>query len=93
MNTLVIVLRLLHIFAGVVWAGTTILFYFMIGPAVSATGDAGEDVHRILDHQGTLHDGHFSRGRHDRARRSDALDRLAGFTSAWMTSGAEIGLR
>jgi uncharacterized membrane protein len=92
MNTLVIVLRLLHIFAGVVWAGTTILFYFMIGPAISATGDAGKAFIGYLI---------------TKARFTTVISAAAGttvlaglilywidsqgFTSAWMTSGAGIG--
>jgi len=92
MNTLVIVLRLIHIFAGVFWAGTTILFYFVIGPAIGATAEAGKAfaAHLII-----------------KARFSTVIAAAAGttvlaglalywidsagFTSAWTTSGAGIG--
>lgn len=36
------VLRLLHIIAGIFWAGGAILMNLIIGPAVGATGDAGK---------------------------------------------------
>ena len=92
MNTLTIVLRLLHIFAGVVWAGTSILFYFIIGPAISATGDAGKTFIGYL----------ITKARFTTiisiAAGTTVLAGLLlywidsqGFTSPWMTSGAGIG--
>jgi uncharacterized membrane protein len=41
MNTLMIVLRWLHIFSGVYWVGAGLATTFVIVPAVGATGDAG----------------------------------------------------
>ena len=41
MNALMIVLRWLHIFSAVYWAGAGLAFTFVISPAVAATGDAG----------------------------------------------------
>jgi uncharacterized membrane protein len=41
MNTLMIVLRWLHIFSGVYWVGAGLTTTFIISPAVGATGDAG----------------------------------------------------
>ena len=41
MNALMLVLRWLHIFTGVYWAGSALLITFIITPAANATGDAG----------------------------------------------------
>lgn len=92
MNTLLIVLRLVHVLAGVFWAGTTFLFYFVIGPAINATGDTGKKFVGYL-----ITKAHFT------AIISSAagLTVLAGLglywidsqslTSPWMTSGAGLG--
>ncbi len=42
MNTLMIVLRWLHIFSGVYWVGAGLMTTFVVSPAVVATGDAGK---------------------------------------------------
>ena len=42
MNYLVIVLRLIHIFSGVLWVGGALAMNFFIGPTLGATGDAGK---------------------------------------------------
>jgi hypothetical protein len=42
MNYWVIVLRLIHIVAGVFWVGSSIITAVFIGPAVQATGEAGQ---------------------------------------------------
>ena len=47
MNTLVLVLRLLHIISGVFWAGSTMLAVFFVEPTAKAFGAAGE---RFLAH-------------------------------------------
>lgn len=41
MNSLMIVLRWLHIFSAVYWVGAGLTTTFVISPAVAATGDAG----------------------------------------------------
>jgi uncharacterized membrane protein len=41
MNTLMLVLRWLHIFSAVYWVGAGLTMTFIISPAVAATGDAG----------------------------------------------------
>lgn len=48
MNTLMIVLRWLHIFSGVYWVGAGLTTTFVISPAVAATGDAGKQFMRHL---------------------------------------------
>ena len=47
MNTLLIVLRLLHILGGVFWVGSSLMFGFFITPTVAATAEAGQ---KFLDH-------------------------------------------
>lgn len=44
MNVLIIVLRLIHIFAGVFWVGAVLFNFVFLGPAVAATGDAGQKM-------------------------------------------------
>ena len=38
---LIWLLRIIHIVGGVLWVGGTLIMTFFIGPAVSATADAG----------------------------------------------------
>jgi hypothetical protein len=92
MNTLTIVLRLLHIIGGVAWAGTTIAFYFVIGPAIQATGNAGREFAAHLITKARFTTAMSSAGG------TTVLAGLilywidsAGFTSDWMTSGAGVG--
>lgn len=42
MDYLKLVLRLIHILAGVFWVGSSMLFGFFIGPTVAATAEAGQ---------------------------------------------------
>lgn len=42
MNTLMIVLRLIHIFGGMFWMGSTLLMVLFILPSVNATTEAGQ---------------------------------------------------
>ncbi len=42
MNILVLVLRLVHIVAGVFWVGGSVITTFFISPAAAATGEAGQ---------------------------------------------------
>ena len=48
MNWLIVVLRLLHIFAGVFWAGAIFTLARFVLPAVAATGPAGQQFMRQL---------------------------------------------
>lgn len=48
MDLYVIVLRILHIFGGVFWAGTTFLFTGYVGPAVMASGPEGNKFLQTL---------------------------------------------
>ena len=42
MNTLMIVLRLIHILGGVLWVGTSLVNIFFLAPTAAATGDVGQ---------------------------------------------------
>lgn len=41
---LFIVLRTLHIIAGIIWGGTAVVFNLTVQPTIAATGDAGKQV-------------------------------------------------
>jgi uncharacterized membrane protein len=92
MNYWVIVLRLIHILAGVFWVGSSIVFGLFIGPGIAATADAGQKFMVYL----------VTKARIDRAILVSAiLTVLAGSTlyfidsggldSAWTRSGPGIG--
>ena len=51
MDLYVIVLRILHIFGAVFWAGTTFLFTGYVGPAVMASGSEGSKFLQALLNQ------------------------------------------
>lgn len=51
MDLYVIVLRILHIFGGVFWAGTTFLFTGYLGPAIMAAGPEGSKFLQALLNQ------------------------------------------
>jgi len=92
MNYLVLVLRLIHIVGGVFWVGGAVIMHFFVGPAVSATAEAGQKVVHHL-----INKAHLSQ----RIAAAGMLTVLAGawlywidsdgLTSAWMKSGAGIG--
>ncbi len=48
MNTVMIVLRIIHIFCGVFWIGFAITNFFYLQPAIKATGADGQSVIRYL---------------------------------------------
>ena len=91
MNTLIIVLRLIHIIGGVFWVGTALLFYFFITPSIRASAETGQKFvgYLMKTHLGEVHG------------LSAILTVLAGaglywidsggFTSGWMTSGPGLG--
>lgn len=92
MNTLIIVLRLIHIIGGVFWVGTSLLFDFFITPRIRDTAEVGPKFLGNLftkSHLGEVHG------------ISAILTTLAGaglywidsggFTSAWARSAAGLG--
>jgi len=84
--------RIIHIVAGVVWVGGTLIMTFFIGPTIGATGEAGQ---KFVGH--LMNNLKFS----NRMAAAAGLTILAGailywndsqgFTSAWMSSGAGRG--
>ena len=92
MNYLVIALRIIHIVAGIIWVGGTLIMTFFIGPTIGATAEAGQ---KFVGH--LMNNLKFS----NRMSAAAGLTILAGFilywidsngfTSAWMSSGAGRG--
>lgn len=92
MNYLVLVLRLIHILAGVFWVGGNLIFAFFVSPAVAATGEAGQKVMAHLVNKARLS---------ARISVSAVLTVIAGgwlydidsqgLTSGWRTSGPGLG--
>ena len=92
MNTLLLVLRLIHIICGVFWVGAALAMNFFISPALRATGDTGRQFagHLIGQTRFTMV-----------MTTSAILSVIAGFllygidsnwlTSAWQSSGPGIG--
>ena len=89
MVTWILILRVIHILAGVIWVGGTLIMTFVIAPAAGSTGEAGQ---KFLDH--VMNKMKFGQ----RMAAAAGLTILAGFalfwidsngfTSAWMSSGA-----
>lgn len=92
MNYLILILRLIHIFAGVFWVGATLTTSFYVGPTTKMTGEAGRQVMLYL----------ITKARLSTAMTAAAiLTVLAGYSmywidsnglsSAWTHSGPGIG--
>lgn len=92
MDVIKILLRIIHIGAGVVWVGGTLIMTFFIGPTIGATGEAGQ---KFVGH--LMNNLKFS-NRMSAAAGSTVLaglilywlDARAG--EAWMRSSFSIGL-
>lgn len=92
MNSLIILLRVLHILSGVFWVGAALMLTFFISPTVLATKENGQGFMR-----------HFMRQtRFNLAMWTSAITAVVagailywidsqGFTSAWVRSGPGIG--
>lgn len=89
---LIWLLRIIHIVAGVIWVGGTLIMTFFIGPTVGATGEAGQ---RFVGH--LMNELKFS----NRMSAAAGLSILAGLIlfyldsragAAWLRSGFGIGL-
>jgi len=92
MDIYLLVLRLVHVFGGIFWAGGAFMMNFFIGPTIGATGQAGKQFM-----------GHLM----VRMRLSTIMTTIAiltllaggllywrdsqGFTSMWMSAGSGIG--
>lgn len=92
MNILVLVLRLVHIVAGVFWVGSAMLNAFFIIPAVAATADAGKAVMNHLMTKARL-SMRISVASGLTVAAGAALYWIdsQGLTSAWQYSGPGIG--
>lgn len=92
MDTLVLILRLLHIIGGVFWVGGAVAVNFFVAPTMRATGDAGKQFAGHL--MGRTQFSQFM-------MYSGIVSIVAGFilygidsswfTSAWQSSGPGIG--
>jgi uncharacterized membrane protein len=89
---LIWLLRIIHIVAGVFWVGGTLIMTFFIGPAIGATGEAGQ---RFVGH--LMNELKFS----NRMSAAAGLSILAGLIlfyldsragAAWFRSGFATGL-
>ncbi len=78
MNVLMIVLRLIHILAGVFWLGGAFISAFFLTPAIAATGEAGQ---KFMGYMVTK--GHIS----VRITTAAILTILAGAVLYWIDSG------
>jgi uncharacterized membrane protein len=92
MNYWIILLRIVHIFGGVVWVGGALIMTFFVSPTAAATAEAGQRFMGYL-----MNNLKFSQ----RISAAAGLSVLAGallywndssgFTSPWMKSGAGTG--
>jgi uncharacterized membrane protein len=92
MNYYLLVLRILHIGAGVFWVGSTLLLATVINPALKETGETGQKFVDFLIKNKRF--GTESAGAGGMAGIAGLLlywRDSGGFTSAWMTSSAGIG--
>ena len=92
MNYLTVILRLIHIIGGIIWAGGALLMNFFVAPTLRATGEAGKQFAGHL----------MGKTRFTQIMTVSAYATvLAGFllygmdsqwfTSAWQSSGPGIG--
>lgn len=92
MNILVLILRLVHIVAAVIWGGGALIMEFFIGRTILATGESGQKFAQHLMNKIRMH----------RFMTAAALSTVLagallywidsdGFSSAWVSSGAGIG--
>jgi uncharacterized membrane protein len=92
MNVLVVVLRIIHIFAAIFWGGGALTMEFFISPSVAAAGEGGQQVARHLTNKIRIHVFMMV------AAISTVLAGTLlywldsdGFTTAWMRSPTGIG--
>jgi uncharacterized membrane protein len=81
MNTLIIILRIIHIFGGVFWVGVSLFNVGFLQPAVRATGAEGQAVMRYLTQKTRLLMTTYS---------AATLTLLAGLILYWIVSGFRL---
>lgn len=92
MNAYLLVLRLVHIFAGMIWGGGALIMEFFIGRTIAATGESGQQFAQHLLNRLRMHN--FMTMMAIATVLAGVLlywHDTDGFTSAWMTSSAGIG--
>ena len=92
MNLYLIVLRLIHVVAGIVWGGGSLLMEFFIGRTILATGESGKEFSRYLMTKLRMHV--FMTVMALSTVIAGALlywHDSNGLTSGWMKGGAGIG--
>jgi len=92
MNIYLLVLRLVHIFAGIIWGGGALIMEFFIGRSVAATGETGQAFAQHLMTKLRMHN--FMTTMAILTILGGALlywHDSNGFTSAWMKSSTGIG--
>ncbi len=92
MNIWVIVLRFVHILAGVIWGGGSILMEFFIARSIVGSGEAGQKFAQYLMNELKFHK--FMTAIALSTVIAGALlywNDSSGLTSVWMKSGAGIG--
>jgi uncharacterized membrane protein len=92
MNTYLLVLRLVHVVAAIVWGGGGLIMEFFIGRSIAGTGESGQKFAQYLMNTVKMH----------KFMIVAAVSTIvaggllywhdsAGFTSGWMNSSAGIG--
>lgn len=92
MNLLVVVLRLFHIVAAVIWGGGALIMEFFIGRTILATGESGQKFVQHLMNKIRMHR-FMTMAAFSTVLAGSILYWLDsdGFSSAWVRSGAGIG--
>ncbi len=92
MNIYLLVLRLVHIFAGIIWGGGALIMEFFIGRSVAATGESGKEFTQYLMAKLRMH--HFMTVMAVSTVVAGVLlywHDSDGFSSAWVSSSTGIG--
>ena len=92
MNIYLLILRLVHIFAGIIWGGGALIMEFFIGRSVAATGDSGKEFAQHLMTRLRMHN--FMTAMAVSTVVAGGLlywHDSSGFSSNWMKGGAGIG--
>lgn len=92
MNVLMLVLRIVHIFAGIVWGGGALVMEFFIGRTIAATGETGQKFVQHLMNKVRMHN--FMTVAALCTVLAGALLYWIdsdGFSSGWLESGSGIG--
>ena len=81
MDTVLVLLRVVHIVGGIFWVGTATMLTFFLGPAMTSAGPAGGPVMAGLQKRGFM----------TALPIIAIVTMLAGFALIWRLSGGEFG--